>query len=205
MKLTKTQLKRIIKEELEEGGFAAEVDDHDRVRDDLKSAALAIRSSGGPDLDSDGDGLADAGTVKMLLQRYFDNNFGAKFNIGDFSEEIDQYAAGVGLNEGKKLKITKAKLKQIIKEELGKVMGGENRESIYLAAELSPEEAITAETAISDPDAFASFINTSAHEKLYNYFSDAGEIPYEIDSQSMSAGRTPDEWIVDHLSELPVQ
>tara|TARA_R110000824_G_scaffold380198_1_gene572470 strand:- start:129 stop:440 length:312 start_codon:yes stop_codon:yes gene_type:complete len=103
------------------------------------------------------------------------------------------------------MKITKTQLKQIIKEELGKVMGGENREGIYLTAELSPEEARTAEAAITDPDAFANFINTSAHEKLYNYFSDAGEIPYEIDSQSMSAEKTPDEWIVDHLSELPVQ
>tara|TARA_R110002020_G_scaffold209490_3_gene415457 strand:+ start:821 stop:1150 length:330 start_codon:yes stop_codon:yes gene_type:complete len=104
-----------------------------------------------------------------------------------------------------KMKITKAKLKQIIKEELGKVMGGESRESIYLTAGLSPEEARTTEAALSDPNAFADFINTSAHDKLYNYFSDAGEIPYDIDSQSMSAERTPDEWIVDHLSELPVQ
>ena len=104
-----------------------------------------------------------------------------------------------------KMKITKTQLKQIIKEELGKVMAGESRESIYLAAGLSPEEARTAEAALSDPDAFTNFIHTSAHDKLYNYFSDAGEIPYEIESQSMSAEITPDEWSVDTLSELPTQ
>ena len=103
------------------------------------------------------------------------------------------------------MKITRKQLKKIIKEELGKVMGGESRESIYLAAELSPEEARTAEAATSDPDAFASFIDTSAYDKLYTYFSEAGKIPYEIDSQSSSAERTPDEWIVDTLSELPIQ
>jgi hypothetical protein len=103
------------------------------------------------------------------------------------------------------MKLTKTRLKQIIKEELGKAMAGESRESIYLAADLSPEEAIASEAAISDPDAFINFLNTPAFDKLYTYFSEAGEIPYEIDSQSRSAERTPDEWIVDHLSELPVQ
>ena len=95
-----------------------------RVLDDLKSAALAIRSNGAPDLDSDGDGLTNAGTVKMLLQRYFDNNFGAKFNIEDFADKIDQYASGAGLNEVKKMKITKTQLKEIIKEELDKITEG---------------------------------------------------------------------------------
>ena len=103
------------------------------------------------------------------------------------------------------MKITKSQLKLIIKEELGKVMGGESRESIYLAAKLSAEEARTAEATFEDPDTFASFINTSAYDKLYTYFTDAGKIPYEIDSQNMSAGRGPDEWIVDTLSELPIQ
>ena len=118
------------------------------------------------------------------------------------------------------MKITKTQLRQIIKEELGKVMEvvalGRNaavmeataqrsRESVYLEVGLSPEEAQATETAIEDPNTFANFIETSAHDKLYNYFSDAGEIPYEIDSQSMSADRTPDEWIIDTLSELPIQ
>lgn len=118
------------------------------------------------------------------------------------------------------MKITKSQLKQIIKEELGQVMEvvalgrdaavmeaehQRTRESVYLEAGLSPEEAQTAEDAISDPNAFMGFIETSAHDKLYNYFSEAGEIPYEIDSQSMKADQTPDEWIADTLAELPVQ
>ena len=118
------------------------------------------------------------------------------------------------------MKITKAQLKKIIKEELGRVMEvpalGRNaavmeaqsqrsRESVYLEAGLSPEEAQAAEAAIEDPNTFANFIETSAHDKLYTLFSDAGEIPYEIDSQGMSADRTPDEWIIDTLSELPIQ
>ena len=103
------------------------------------------------------------------------------------------------------MKITKPQLKKLIKEELGKVMGGESRESTYLAAKLSPEEARTTEATLEDPDAFASFINTSAYDKLYTYFTDEGLIPYEIDSQNMSADRGPDEWIVDTLSELPIQ
>ena len=103
------------------------------------------------------------------------------------------------------MKLTKTQLKNLIKEELGKVMGGESRESIYLAAGLDPGEVRTTEAAISDSDAFMSFLNTPAFDKLYTYFSEAGEIPYEIDSQHRSADRTPDEWIVDMLSELPAQ
>ena len=113
------------------------------------------------------------------------------------------------------MKITKTQLKKIIKEELGKVMESaptQSREDIYKAAGLAGEEAADAEKAFGtidepngDPNFFPSFIETTAYEKLYEYFSEAGKIPYEIDSQSRDADRTPDEWIRDTLRPLPAQ
>ena len=43
------------------------------------------------------------------------------------------------------------------------------------------------------------FWNSSAHQKLYDFL----DVPYEIDSQSMGAEMTPDQWILDYLRQPP--
>jgi len=43
------------------------------------------------------------------------------------------------------------------------------------------------------------FWDSSAHQKLYDFL----DVPYEIDSQSMGAEMTPDQWILDYLRQQP--
>jgi len=43
------------------------------------------------------------------------------------------------------------------------------------------------------------FWDSSAHQKLYDFL----DVPYEIDSQSMGAEMTPDQWILDYLQNVP--
>ena len=113
MKITKSQLKQIIQEELNEIPRATEVE----VLNYLKDRAQGYHND--PILDSDGDNVSDFGTVQMLLQDDFIENFGHDHDIRYFENEIAQLARDPELNEGKgKAKITKAPLNQIIKEEL---------------------------------------------------------------------------------------
>ena len=140
MKITKTQLKQIIKEELEspddiiashpdpEGKNPDQViyrwqqDEFDHREKVLKSIqALDYLKMKAQDYHN--DPTLGSGDIKALLQDDFmDSHYTKYFGINDgepsVAEFIEQYAAGEGLNEGKKMKLTKAKLKQIIKEEL---------------------------------------------------------------------------------------
>jgi hypothetical protein len=119
MRITKRQLRRIIKEEkarLKEmylddvgGDLGAHVVDY------LKDQARSYHAD--PSLDIDGDGVPDATAIKTLLQDDFMDNFGHEFDLADFGYEISNFAHGAGLQESKKMKITMRQLRRIIKEE----------------------------------------------------------------------------------------
>ena len=118
MKITKKQLKRIIKEEktklleyLDDVGG----DKGAHVVDYLRTQARSYHNAG-RDLDVDGDGVPDVSAIKTLLQDDFMDNFGHEFDIVDFGYEISNFANGAGLQESKKTKITKNQLKRIIRE-----------------------------------------------------------------------------------------
>lgn len=115
MKISKRHLKRIIKE----ASYMGTEDKGAHVLDYLKDKARSYHRD--LTLDADGDNQADAGSVKMLLQDDFIDDFGHEFDISDFAYEIDMYSAGVGLDEGKKTRITKRQLRIIIKEEKAKL------------------------------------------------------------------------------------
>jgi len=98
------------------------------------------------------------------------------------------------------MKITKAKLKQIIEEEIklsiGGGFGGENPEKIYASAELTFEEVTLMPGYISGE---VDFYGSGAYEKLYNYFLNSGDMPYGV-----AKARTgdPDVWILETLQDL---
>ena len=98
------------------------------------------------------------------------------------------------------MKITKAKLKQIIKEEIklsiGGGFGGEDPEKIYASAELTFEEVALMPGYISGE---VDFYGSGAYEKLYNYFLNSGDMPYGV-----AKARTgdPDVWILETLQDL---
>ena len=101
MKITKNQLRRIIKEEkarLREnylddvgGDLGAHVVDY------LRDQARSYHAD--PSLDVDGDGKPDPVAIKTLLHDDFMDNFGHEFDVVDFNYEIDAFAHGAGLSE----------------------------------------------------------------------------------------------------------
>ena len=121
------------------------------------------------------------------------------------------------LKEYKKMKITKLQLRNIIQEVLdevefhgetpaGQLYGTEEEDARFrqqLAAEKVMKRAgldqdemnYTFKAMEGDTVEANEFWNSSAHQKLYDFL----DIPYEIDSQSMGAEMTPDEWIMKHL------
>ena len=148
MKITKAQLKRIIKEELEspddiiasypdpEGKNPDQViyrwqqDEFDHREKVLKSTqALDFLKMKAKDYHN--DPTLNPGDIKALLQDDFMDSqypkfFGMHEGEPSIAEFIEQYAAGEELNEVKKVKITKSQLKQIIKEELGQLQLSED-------------------------------------------------------------------------------
>jgi len=125
------------------------------------------------------------------------------------------------LKENKKMKITKLQLRNIIQEVLdevefhgetpaGQLYGTEEEDarfSMQLAAEkvmkragLDQEEmSYTLKAMEGDTVEADEFWDSSAHQKLYDFL----DIPYEVDSQSMGAEMTPDQWILDYLQNVP--
>ena len=118
------------------------------------------------------------------------------------------------LKENKKIKITKLQLRNIIQEVLdevefhgetpaGQLYGAEEEDARFrqqLAAEkvmkrarLDRNEINYMFKALGGDD--SEFPDSPAYQKLYDYL----DIPYEVDSQSMGAEMTPDEWILDYL------
>ena len=154
MKITKAQLKQIIKEDLEspddiiashpdpEGKNPDQViyrwqqDEFDHREKVLKSIqALDYLKMRAREYHS--DPTLNPGDIKALLQDDFmDSHYPKFFGMDEgepsISEFIEQLAAGEELNEVKKMKMTKAQLEEIIKEELEKVMEG-NFEAAYRA------------------------------------------------------------------------
>ena len=137
MKLTKSQLKQTIKEELQEGGYAGhytgEEDDPDGVLARFNHREKVLKSIQALDFlkmkarDYHDDPTLNSGDIKALLQDDFMDSpypkfFGMDEGEPSIAEFIEQFAVGQELNEGNKMKITKAKLKQIIKEELEAVV-----------------------------------------------------------------------------------
>jgi hypothetical protein len=130
-------------------------------------------------------------------------------------------ARGGQLKENKKMKITKLQLRNIIQEVLdevefhgetpaGQLYGTEEEDarfSMQLAAEkvmkragLDQEEmSYTLKAMEGDTVEAGEFWDSSAHQKLYDFL----DIPYEVDSQSMGAEMTPDQWILDYLRQQP--
>ncbi len=125
------------------------------------------------------------------------------------------------IKEHKKMKTMKSQLRKLIQEVInevefhgetpaGQLYGTEEEDARFeqqLAAEkimkragLDQEEmnyvfrAMEGDTVEADE-----FWNSSAHQKLYDFL----DIPYEVDSQSMSAEMTPDQWILDYLLQQP--
>jgi len=144
MKLTKEQLKQIIKEEL---GYLSP---DELTNDQIDAKAAEIKSQGGLGLDSK-EGieamwseyreptpkqiahLSDKfpGWDKDALERLYDGITGISLRMGN--EWQDEYS---GIYEGKqKMKLTKEQLKRIIKEELQAVMSEEQGEIIPHAAD----------------------------------------------------------------------
>ena len=137
MKITKARLKQIIKEELEEGGYAGhyirDEDDPDGVLARFNHREKVLKSIQALDFlkmkarDYHDDPTLNSGDIKALLQDDFMDSpypkfFGMDEGEPSIAEFIEQFAVGKGLNEGKKTIITKAKLKQVIKEELEAVV-----------------------------------------------------------------------------------
>jgi hypothetical protein len=99
------------------------------------------------------------------------------------------------------MKITKAKLKQIIKEEIRLSTGGgfggkEELEGIYTQAGLTPEEMAQMPQYVNGT---VDFYGTSSFQKLYNWFLDSGEMPYGIAKARIG---DPDVWILETLEAL---
>ena len=135
--MNKSQLKQIIKEELEEGGYAGhyirDEDDPDGVLARFNHREKVLKSIQALDFlkmkarDYHNDPTLNPGDIKALLQDDFmDSQYPKFFGIDEgepsVADFIEQYAVGQELNEVKKMKITKAQLKQIIKEELEAVV-----------------------------------------------------------------------------------
>ena len=64
---------------------------------------------------------------------------------------------------------------------------------IYMQAGLSESEIKDMPSYISDD---LDFYGSSAFDKLYNYFCDSGEMPYEV---AKARTETPDVWILERL------
>ena len=125
------------------------------------------------------------------------------------------------LKENKKMKITKLQLRNIIQEVLdevefhgetpaGQLYGTEEEDarfSMQLAAEKVMKRAgldqgemnYTFKAMKGNSVEADEFWDSSAHQKLYDFL----DVPYEIDSQSMGAEMTPDQWILDYLQNVP--
>ena len=125
------------------------------------------------------------------------------------------------MKEHKKMKIMKSQLRKLIQEVLnevefhGETPGGQlydteeedarfeqqlAAEKIMKRAGLDQEEMNYVFKAMGGDSVEADeFWNSSAHQKLYDFL----DIPYEIDSQSMGAEMTPDQWILDYLRQQP--
>lgn len=116
------------------------------------------------------------------------------------------------------MKITKRKLKKIIREALEQVdwdnpdkswgpndqtnwefeqQQKEEKENVYQSAGLTPEEREITDTYLLDDDGM--WLETSAYEKMFNYFMDLGIMPYEVATGDLGE---PDLWILDYLREL---
>jgi hypothetical protein len=125
------------------------------------------------------------------------------------------------MKENTNMKTTKAQLRKLIQEVMNEVeFHGETpagqlydteeedaRFRMQLAAEkimqragLDQEEMNYVFKAMEGNSVEADeFWNSSAHQKLYDFL----DVPYEIDSQSMGAEMTPDQWILDYLRQPP--
>jgi len=73
----------------------------------------------------------------------------------------------------------------------------DSKKDIYLQAGLTPTEESITDSYLLDDDGM--WLETTAFEKLYNYFMDLGMIPYGV-----ATGDTgePDLWILDYLKGL---
>ena len=103
------------------------------------------------------------------------------------------------------MKITKTQLKQIIKEEIGKVMEADDKipqtkEEVYAAAGLDPQEIQVAEKGIADE---MDIYETSAFEKLYEYFAFDGppsiRMPY---GTAKARDEDPYYWVMEYLQGM---
>ena len=125
------------------------------------------------------------------------------------------------MKEYKKMKTMKSQLRKLIQEVInevefhgetpaGQLYGTEEEDARFeqqLAAEkimqragLDQEEMNYVFKAMEGNSVEADeFWNSPAHQKLYDFL----DVPYEIDSQSMSAEMTPDQWILDYLRQQP--
>tara|TARA_Y100000034_G_scaffold117258_1_gene156497 strand:- start:665 stop:976 length:312 start_codon:yes stop_codon:yes gene_type:complete len=94
------------------------------------------------------------------------------------------------------MKITKSKLKQIIKEELKSALLKEGVDEVYKGAGLTIEEIVEMPHYINGS---TDFYGTSAFQKLYTYYLDSGEMPYGV-----AKARTgdPDVWILETLEAI---
>ena len=125
------------------------------------------------------------------------------------------------MKEHKKMKVTKLQLRKLIQEVInevefhgetpaGQLYGTEEEDARFeqqLAAEkimkragLDQEEMNYVFKAMGGDSVEADeFWDSPAHQKLYDFL----DVPYEIDSQSMGAETTPDQWILDYLRQQP--
>ena len=114
MKITKTQLRKIIKEELTASGMAKKSTDIDLARDRARS-------------DSPLDQIEALNLASYLEERGLTLTRGGYNKVRDFLE--DMFASGDLRHpmdkQGNKMKITKTELKKIIQEELLKEFGSE--------------------------------------------------------------------------------
>ena len=123
------------------------------------------------------------------------------------------------------MKLTKSQLKQIIKEEIGKVMEAledrvnpddddleqagfrladdnipQTKEEVYAAAGLDPQEIQVAEKGIADE---MDIFETSAFEKLYEYFAFDGppsiRMPY---GTAKARDEDPYYWVMEYLQGM---
>jgi hypothetical protein len=185
MKITKAKLKQIIQEELEspddiiashpdpEGKNPDQViyrwqqDEFDHREKVLKSIqALDYLEMKAKDYHN--DPTLSPGDIKALLQDDFlDSHYPKFFGIDEgepsVAEYIEQYAAGEGLNEGKKMKITKEQLKQIIKEELENVVEAPQSEG---GPEVDIQNAIQMLESEEDTTGTLSYVIKALYEAL---------------------------------------
>ena len=118
------------------------------------------------------------------------------------------------------MKITRRQLRRLIREAIneaefydetpeGQLIGTEEedarfkvqleQEKVFEAAGLTKPEMSQMWGWLKSEDLDDEFYGSSAFDKLYSYFMDTGEMPYEV---AKARTQVPDEWIWDYLEDL---